>query len=103
MQAVSVEAGYRWWHAVLGLITFLQYLLFQAYLPICDIGQNKDSNAEGIIFEKENAGDLKDYEERLRKKCIEIKQIEDKFKFQLQQEKFHIAELQTGISQVSVG
>ena len=54
-------------------------------------------------MEKNGNSEIKDFEERLRHKTIEVKQLEENFRFKLQQEKFHIAELQTAISQVFVG
>ena len=51
-------------------------------------------------MEKNGNSEIKDFEERLRHKTIEVKQLEENFKFKLQQERFHIVELQTAISQV---
>jgi hypothetical protein len=51
-------------------------------------------------MERNGNSEIKDFEERLRHKTNEIKQLEENFKFKLQQEKVHIGELQTAISQV---
>ena len=60
----------------------------------------KKGSEENTIMEKNGKSEIKDYEEHLRHKKLEMKQLEENFKFQLQQEKFHITELQTAVSQV---
>ena len=61
------------------------------------MGSRKGSN---IILDKNSDNEVKDYEELIRQKNIEIKQLQVNSKFQLQQEKYHTEELQTAISQV---
>ena len=65
-----------------------------------DKGSRKGLNSENIVLDKKKENEVNEYEERIRQKNMEIKQLRDNFKFQLQQEKYHTEELQTAISQV---
>ena len=60
----------------------------------------KKGSEENTILEKNGNSEIKDYEEHLRHKKLEMKQLEENLKFQLQKEKFHITELQTAVTQV---
>ena len=57
-------------------------LYFQAYLPISDVRPKKGSDEEeNIIMEKNGNSEIKDFEERLRHKTIEVKQQSFKLQF----------------------
>ena len=56
---------------------------------------------ENNILENNGNSEIKTFEECLRHKTIEMKQLDENYKFKLQQQKLDIAELQIAISQVS--
>ena len=55
---------------------------------------------EEPILKKKDSDNTGTNEDRLKKKNIEMKQLEERYKFQLQQEKCHVTELQAAIMQV---
>jgi len=70
----------------------------QAFLPINDIRQMNPSIEEPII-KRNDSNNTSTNEDHLKKKNIEMKQLEERHKFQLQQEKCHVTELQAAIMQ----
>lgn len=55
---------------------------------------------EEPIIKRNDSNNTSTNEDHLKKKNIEMKQLEERHKFQLQQEKCHVTELQAAIMQV---
>ena len=72
---------------------------FKAFLPITEI-RPKDCSIEESILKNDNVNNIGTDDDNLKKRNIDIKQLEERYKFQLQQEKCHVTELQAAIMQV---